>query len=209
MTDNEIKTKLQEILTRMHAPGTGAFDSSQPRKNLFAFKTGTVMMQPHNDPEVTERRILDAKKNATFTLSGQEIIEGHFASYVGCTGLAKAFLYAARDSGLDLRAVITTRADDLEHGAHGHVLPAVKMSDGKYHMIEPRIFDRQTKKVNMIEQPAIVGTNCRHVLRNLENTDYRIMKIITADQLEEIKTQAAIKAHSRQTTITSNNNQRE
>ena len=200
MINKEIENKIIDILNKMRADGV--YDRSDALEMKFTTQTTTATGS------------IDAqKKDGKFSLSGEQIVNGHFASYVGCVGLTKAFLYAARDSGLELRAVITTRTDDLEKGNNGHVVPAVKMHDGKFHMFDPRPNPKRDG-FQFLTQTAEVGKTCTHDALKLDG-EYKIMEILMPDELETITTQTAIQTHSKQTpqtkqtTIIFKNNQRE
>jgi len=186
MTDKQIKQKLQEILDQLHQPDSGIFDSKkQTNKEYEIEQIGVNKNLGH-----------DTKRDATFALSGQEIIDGKYGLIVGCVGLAKAFLSATRNSGLDMRAVITTSVQTLSNPDsnqpfNGHVVTAVKLSDGQYHM-----FDPAHRQLEFLTQPAIVGKTCTHFISGQENEPYQITQIISADELETIKTQPDIQNRS-------------
>lgn len=186
ITDEQIKQKLQGILDQLHQPDSGIFDSEkQTNKESEIEQIGKNKNLGH-----------DTKREATFALSGQEIIDGKYGLIVGCVGKAKAFLAAARDSGLDMRAVITTSVQTLSNPGSdqpfdGHVVVAVKLSDGKYHM-----FDPAHRQLEFLTQPAIVGKTCNHFIPGQEKEPYKIMQIISADELETIKTQTDIQNRS-------------
>ena len=186
MTDEQIKQTLQQILDQLHQPDSGIFDNEKQGNEAFEIE----------QIGINKNLGRDTQRDATFALSGQEIIDGKYGMIVGCVGRAKAFLAAARDSGLDMKAVITTSVQTLSNPDPnqpfmGHVVVAVKMSDGQYHMIDPA-----HRQLQFLKQPAIVGETCTHFISGQENELYKIMQIISADELETIKTQTEIQNRS-------------
>ena len=184
MTDKQILQSLQQILDKFHSVFRG-----ETKFKLAIRKTKTALSK--HIPV----------KDVAFALSGQEIAEQKLADIVACTGRTKAFLYLAKDSGLDLKAVLTTNTKYLDTGNNNHTVPAVKMSDGKYHIFDPmcRFVDGQDFK-RMLKQPVIIGQNVFHVLPSLTNDSYKVMDIVDATDLEKIKTLNDIIAKNRQNT---------
>ena len=114
--------------------------------------------------------------------------------------MTKVFLYAARNSGLDLKAVITTDVECLNKGQsnNGHVVPAVKMSDGQYHVFEPRCHNVMGRDFQrMLKQPVVIGKNVFHILNSIKDKPYEVIDIISGEELEQIKTMNTIIAKSR------------
>ena len=148
-------------------------------------------------------------RDARFAISGKEAYEQKLGDILSCTGMTKVFLYAAKDSGLDLQAVIITDVECLNNGRsnNGHVVPAVKMSDGKYHIFEPRCYSVSGSDFRqMLKQPVAIGKNIFHILNSIKNTPYEVIDIIDGNALEQIKTMDAIIAVSRRKIIVPNNN---
>lgn len=178
MTDKEIVKSLQDILDKIHNTDTCIFQNLSPiEKQELEHKFAVI----HNS----------TIRDVRFNLSGQEIFEQKLGDLISCTGMTKVFLYAAKNSRLDLKAVITTETECLNNGLsnNGHVVPAVKMSDGKYHIFEPRA--KNAMGINfqkMLSQPVVVGNNVFHILNSIKDKPYEVIDIITAEQLEEIKT---------------------
>lgn len=187
MTDEQIVKSLQDILDKIHNVDTGIFQNlglaeKQELEHKLAISHDTTI------------------RDIRFTLSGQEIFEQKLGDLISCTGMTKVFLYAAKNSELDLKAVITTEKECLNNGFSnkGHVVPAVKLSDGQYHIFEPRA--RNAMGVNfqkMLSQSAAVGNNVFHILNSIKDKPYEIIDIITAEQLEKIKTMDDIIERSR------------
>lgn len=181
MTDKEILESLQRFLDEFHK----TFRASN--KFQLAIDRTKTAMQKHVPI-----------KDVPFALSGQEIVEQRLSDIVACTGRTKAFLYLAKNHGLDLKAVLTTNINHLSDGLNNHTVPAIKLSDGKYHIFEPmcRSVDGQDFK-RMLKQPVVIGQNVFHVLNHIKNDPYKVMDIISIDNLEQIKTLNDIVAKSR------------
>ena len=119
LIDDIIKQSLQKILNRLHDNKIGVFRHNSDLKNgILKTKLSLQRSVP--------------LKEIKFNLSGQEILDQRLGDIVSCTGLTKAFLAAAQNSGLDLKAVITVNKESLDKGERNkyHIVPAVKMSDG-------------------------------------------------------------------------------
>ena len=187
MTDEQIVKTLQNVLDKIHKPDTGIFQNlCLTDKQEFERKLSLI----HNT----------TVRDLRFALSGREIFEQKLGDLISCTGLAKVFLYIAKDSGLDLRAVITTEVECLNsgHSNNGHVVPAVKMSDGQYHIFEPRARNAMGQNFQrMLSQPIAVGKNVFHILNSIKDKPYEVVDIITTEQLEQIKTMDDIIEKSR------------
>lgn len=183
MTDTEIKQSLQKILDRLHDSKQGIF------KNDSKFKNGALKLkysisrgiQPHDVP---------------FNVSGDEILTHRLGDIISCTGMTKAFLAAGEHSGLDLVAVITVNTDALNKGITNddHVVPAVKMSDGQYHIIEPRCRCIDVNDcAKLLSVPVKIGQNVFHILPSMKGQVYEVVSIIAPDELEKIKSLDDIK----------------
>lgn len=187
MTDEQIIKNLQAVLDTIHHPESGIFQEL----NLEQKRT--------LEQDLADKRNIDIR-DVRFDLSGREIFEQKLGDLISCTGMTKVFLYAAKNSGLDLKAVITTETECLNngHSNNGHVVPAVKMSDGKYHIFEPRAKNAMGKNFQkMLSQPVVIGENVFHILNSIKDKPYEVIDIITAEQLEQIKTMDDIIEKSR------------
>ena len=187
MTDEQIIKALQTILDKIHNPENGIFQELNLEQKRIL------------EQELADKRNIDIR-DVRFALSGREIFEQRLGDLISCTGMTKVFLHMAKDSGLDLRAVITTEAECLNNGRsnNGHVVPAVKMSDGQYHIFEPRAKNAQgTNFQKMLSQPVAVGENVFHILNSIKDKPYEVVDIITTEQLEQIKTRDDIIEKSR------------
>lgn len=178
MTDKEILESLQKVLNKIHDPDTGAF------RHAKKFAKG-----------ITTTRLAITKgvsvKDVRFDISGKEFYEQRLGDLASCTGMTKLFLYAAKDSGLDLKAVITTEIDCLNAGKSniGHVVPAVKMSDGQYHIFEPRCRNVMGQDFQrMLKQAVEIGKPVFHILNAIKDKPYEVIDIISGEGLEQIKT---------------------
>lgn len=187
MTDKEILESLQKVLDKIHNQTTGAFRNAQKWVNGL---TITRMAITKGIPAYDVR----------FSISGKEFYEKKLGDLASCTGMTKLFLYAAQNSGLDLKAVITTEIDCLNAGKSniGHVVPAVKMSDGKYHIFEPRCHNVMRHDFQkMLKQSVEIGKPVFHILNSIKDKPYEVIDIIDAVQLEQIKTMQDIIQKSR------------
>lgn len=187
MTDKEILESLQKVLDKIHNPQTGAF---RDKKKFAKGLTTTRLAIQRGIPA----------KDVRFDISGREFYEQRLGDLASCTGMTKLFLYAAKDSGLDLKAVITTEIDCLNAGQSniGHVVPAVKMSDGQYHIFEPRCHNVMGQDFQrMLKQPVEIGKPVFHILSAIKDKPYEVIDIISSEDLEQIKTMDGIKNKSR------------
>ena len=187
MTDTKILESLQAVLNDIHNPQTGIF------RNLDQETRKQMLIDIAHDKSVPER-------DARFSLSGKDIYEQKLGDLISCTGMTKVFLYAARNSGLDLKAVITTEIDCLNngHSNQGHVVPAVKMSDGQYHIFEPRRRNVMTPDFqNMLKQCIQIGNSVFHIVKSIADKPYEVIDIIDQDELEQITTMDDIIEKSR------------
>lgn len=187
MTDEQIVKSLQDVLDKIHDPDTGIFQNLSP-----------------SDKQELEHKLSithsTTVRDVRFALSGRKIFEQRLGDLISCTGMTKVFLHMAKDSGLDLRAVITTETECLNngHSNNGHVVPAVKMSDGQYHIFEPRAKNAMGQNFQrMLSQPVAVGKNVFHILNSIKDKQYEVVDIITTEQLEQIKTMDDIIEKSR------------
>lgn len=187
MTDEQILKSLQNVLNKIHDPNTGAFRHIKKiTKRFITARIAIMKLIPRDD--------------VRFNISGKEFYEQRLGDLASCTGMTKLFLYAAKDSGLDLKAVITTDVECLNKGRSndGHVVPAVKMSDGKYHIFEPRCHNVMGQDFQrMLKQPVVIGKNVFHILNALKDKPFEVIDIISGEELEQIKKMNTIIAKSR------------
>ena len=149
MTDQEIIATIRKILDVLHDPKTGfkAFFNELEAQGL---KRKDVEYQQR----VTDKQYeLAAKYGLTkdndssevkFRLSGEDVMNCH--ACVSCGQAAKAFCYVnsqlPKTEQLDLKVLFSTDIEHLIDAKEGHTLPCVKLSDGKWHAIEPQICPR-------------------------------------------------------------------
>ena len=191
MTDEQIIKALQTILDKIHNPESGIFQELNLEQKRIL------------EQELADKRNIDIR-DVRFALSGREIFEQRLGDLISCTGMTKVFLHMAKDSGLDLCAVITTETECLNngHSNNGHVVPAVKMSDGQYHIFEPRTKNAYGANFQkMLSQPVAVGKNVFHILNSIKDKQYEVVDIVTTEQLEKIKTMDDIIEKSRRKRI--------
>ena len=195
MTDEQILQKLQSVLDDIHNEKTGIFRNESPMQKA---KRGMELIK--------ERNV--STEDGRFSVSGKEIYEEKLGDFMSCTGMTKVFLYAARNTGLDLKAVITTSVACLDAGKSndGHVVPAVKMSDGQYHIFEPRCKSVRGDFLKMLKQPVKIGGTVFHVLNSIKDKPYEVIDIISQNDLEQIKTMRGIILKSRRKNIIKSNN---
>ena len=178
MTDEQIKLSLQKILNKLHDNKHGIFRHNSKIKNGI-IKTQLALL----------RSI--PIKDVPFNVSGDEIIEQKLGDIISCTGITKAFLAAGKNSGLDLKAVITVNKKSLDKGEtnNDHIVPAVQMQDGQYHIIEPRCkYIDSPNCQKLLSQPIKIGQEVFHILNNLKDQAYEVVAIINQAELEKIKT---------------------
>lgn len=184
MTDEKILESLQNVLDEFHTRSMGNMGPEERKAFWINFA--------HNK-SVSER-------DARFVVSGKDIYEQNLGDMVSCTGRTKLFLYTARNSGLDLKAVITTDVECLNngHSNQGHVVPGVKMSDGEYHIFEPCCHNVKGRDFqNMLKQSVAPGVQVFHVLNSIKDKPYEVVDIISGDELEKITTMDGIIQKSR------------
>lgn len=187
MTDEQIIKALQTVLDKIHHPENGVFQELNLEQKRIL------------EQELADKHNIDIR-DVRFDLSGREIFEQRLGDLISCTGITKVFLYIAQNSGLDLKAVITTEAECLNsgHSNNGHVVPVVKMSDGQYHIFEPRAKNAMGQNFQrMLSQPVAVGKNVFHILNSIKDKPYEVVDIITTEQLEQVKTMDDIIEKSR------------
>jgi hypothetical protein len=191
MSDKEIIATVRKILDALHHPDTG----------FNAFRK--ELRKQHLKQEEYERRIADkeyelaARYGMTrenthdeikFRLSGKDVMDSRL--YVSCGQAAKAFCYVnstlPKNEQLDLKVLFSTDVEHLIDGRAGHTLPCVRLSDGKWHAIEPQI---QPQKgtfpgFEFVCDDVQVGGEIWHQLEGIKKKGrpYQITKIITPQE---------------------------
>lgn len=192
MTDDQIIATVRKILDVLHDPDVGfnAFRKELRKQNLTKDEYEQCIVDKEYELAakygITKQASRDEVK---FRITGQDVMESHL--YVSCGQAAKAFCYVHDKlvkngeikHPLNLRVLLSTDVEHLIDGMAGHTLPCVKMSDGKWHAIEPQI---QPKKgeypgFQFVCDDVKVGGDIWHLLESIkkQNRPYRIMKIVT------------------------------
>ncbi|MDR0449137.1 MAG: hypothetical protein LBG89_01590 [Rickettsiales bacterium] len=193
MEDKRTLSIVQEILDIMHNKETGIVD-----KNLDVEKFA----------ESRNERPIDTK----FSLGAAEILKKRAANAVGCTGWAKTFLYLAKEKGIDAVGIITismkTYSDYYDSVnkprkrvdvVAGHVIAGIKLSDGKYHMIDPGAPQAQF----FGDEPKIGNIIYHALLYSIKDKPYLITGI--DKDLEKIKSYSDIQNASVSGDVNNNN----
>mgnify|MGYP003288703893 CR=1 FL=1 len=143
------------------------------------------------DPEMAHKGYTEHK----FALTGESIMKNRL--YVSCGNAAKAFYYVdqhlsdyipgAQNGLLDTQIMFSTDPEHLIDGMSGHTLPCIKMSDGKYHALDPQIpVDKKNPQLPLIQDEIVVGGQINHILPSIaeKGRPYKIMKIVSPQELE-------------------------
>lgn len=159
-------------------------------------------LEPEKQKKVKEMAIaLDSEMahkgytEHTFALTGESIMKNRL--YVSCGGAAKAFYYVdqhlsdyipgAQNGLLDTQIMFSNDPEHLIDGKSGHTLPCIKMSDGKYHALDPQIpVDKKNPQLPLIQDEIVVGGQINHILPSIaeKGRPYKIMKIVSPQELE-------------------------
>lgn len=97
-----------------------------------------------------------------FTLTAKDIIKNKIPlQVIGCTGLAKLFVYYSQEIGLDCDIIFTANKKDLENKRkiiNGHQLISVKLKN-----TDEIIFDPQNSCLKKIELNNYMHNNALHI----------------------------------------------
>lgn len=189
MTDEQILQTIREIMDKLHDPKDGfngfrndlkAQKLSQDEYKAALYAKGAEMTEKYGlanaDP--------DEQK---FRVSGEDIVKNRF--YASCGNAAKAFCYhnsqLPPERRLDIKILLSTDPEHLIDGMVGHTLPCVKMSDGKYHAVEPQI--NPNKGEYIIKGDIEVGKNINHILPSIaeKGRPYYITRIVSPEYHEK------------------------
>lgn len=201
MTDEQRIESIKAILKQLHDPKTG-FDAK--RKELrekykdndeyraAMEKFGRKIAETHGvkGDNVTESDI-------KFSFTGKDVVENRFA--ISCGNRAKAFCYMhdklvkeGKIKPLDLQIMMSTNIEHLVDGTDGHTLPCVKMGDGKWYAIESNvnIVKNPPKHPKYPDVPFVVddievGKEIHHILNGIEETPYKVMKMMRWKEYEK------------------------
>ena len=196
MTDDQRITSIKEILKRLHNPETGFEAKREELRRQYKNNDDY-----YREMENVVRRVAKthgATDTSTgsemlFMWTGQDVCKNRFS--VTCGQKAKAFCYVNSllppDEQLELRIMMSTAMDHLVDGGHGHTLPCVKMSDGKWYAIEPNphIIKNRPKHPQYPDIPFIldnisVGKEIHHILDGIEDKPYKVMKMMPWEEYE-------------------------
>ena len=190
-TDEQIIATVRKILDALHDPDTG----------FNAFRK--ELREQHLKKEEYEQRIVDKeyelaekygltkannRDEVKFKLTGKDIMNSRL--YVSCGQAAKAFCYVnsqlSKDEQLDLKVLFSTDIEHLVDAKEGHTLPCVKLSDGKWHAIEPQIQPEKDKQpgFQFVCDDVKVGGEIWHQLKSIKEKGrpYQITKIVTPEE---------------------------
>lgn len=187
-TDEQIITTIREILEKLHDPHTGfnGFRNELKEQHLKKDEHDKRILQ--KEIEIAsqyglEKADFDEQK---FRISGKDVMENHL--YVSCGQAAKAFCYVnsqlPKGKQLDLMILLSTDIENLVDGKAGHTLPCVKLSDGKYHAIEPQIAPTKEKPgFQFVSDDVKVGGEIWHLSKEIKEKGrpYKITKIVTPE----------------------------
>ncbi len=191
MTDAQIEQTVKDIINKLHDPKDG-FRALQRRVTLFLRANGLSdeQINKHWSETLMPRKLtkMAAKRGVPedysddekiFAITGRDVVENRFER--SCGNKAKAFAYLAQDKGLDVRILVSTRMTNLIDGMVGHTVPCVKMSDEKYHAFDPAL---PVKNFKFIDGKIQEGAVIYHRLEDMEDTPYKIRRIMTPDDYE-------------------------
>ena len=190
-TDKQIIATVRKILDALHDPNTG----------FNAFRK--ELREQHLKKDEYEQRIVDKeyelaekygltkdnnKDEVKFKLTGKDVMDSRL--YVSCGQAAKAFCYVnsqlPKDEQLDLKILFSTDIEHLIDAKEGHTLPCVKLSDGKWHAIEPQIQPEKDKQpgFQFVCDDVKVGGEIWHQLKSIKEKGrpYQITKIVTPEE---------------------------
>lgn len=191
-SDEQIIATVRKILDILHDPNTG-FNAFRKELRNQGLKTDDEQKQPIVDKELelAEKYGLTKENDADeikFRLSGKDVMDSHL--YVSCGQAAKAFCYAnsqlPKEEQLDLKVLFSTDIEHLIDAKEGHTLPCVKLSDGKWHAIEPQIQPEKDKQpgFEFVCDDVKVDGEIWHTLPGIKKKGrpYQITKIVTPEE---------------------------
>ena len=189
-SDEQIIATIRKILDTLHDPNNGfnAFRNELRKQQLTK--------QEYEQRIVDKEYEIAAKYGMTkqngrdeikFRLSGQDVMDNHL--YVSCGQAAKAFCYVnsqlPKDEQLNLKVLFSTDIEHLIDAKEGHTLPCVKLSDGKWHAIEPQIKpNKEYPGFNFVCDDVKAGGEIWHLLESIKKKGrpYLITKIVTPQE---------------------------
>lgn len=192
MTDAKIIETIKLILNKMNDPKTGC--RSFGNKLRDSGVSGKQYDQAIRN-KISEMADKYGMKDALFDeqifrLTGKDIVENGLSR--SCGHAAKAFCYInsqlPKDERLDVAIMISVRSDHLIDAMEGHTLPCVKMSDGKYHALDPQVkITKANPNVPFIQGEIREGNIIHHILPAIieeGNYPYKITKLLSWEEYE-------------------------
>ena len=192
MQDSQIIETIKFILNKMNDPETGyrSFGNKLHEKGLSGEKYDQAIKD-----KISEMADKYGMKNALFDeqifrLTGKDIVENGVSR--SCGHAAKAFCYInsqlPKDRRLDVAIMISVRSDHLIDAMECHTLPCVKMSDGKYHALDPQVkMTKSNPNVPFISGEIKKGNIIHHILPAIVaegNFPYKITKVLSWEEYE-------------------------
>jgi hypothetical protein len=196
-SDEQIIVTVHRILEKLHdrQNGFNAFRDELSKLNLTKDEYYRRILS--KEIEIAsqygfEKASFDEQK---FRISGEDVMKKHLC--VSCGQAAKAFCYVnsqlPEQERLDLKVLFSTDVEHLVDAMVGHTLPCVKLSDGKWHAVEPQI--APTKYISK-EQPGFhfvcddvfVGGEIWHELKSIKDKKrpYIITKLVSPEEHQNI-----------------------
>lgn len=192
MTDAQIIETIKLILNKMNDPetGCGSFGNKLRDKGLKG-KDYNLAINNKIAEMADKYGMKDAQfDEQIFRLSGKDVVENGLSR--SCGHLAKAFCYInsqlPKDKQLDVAIMISVRSDHLIDAMEGHTLPCVKMSDGKYHALDPQVkMTKANPNVPFVSGEIKEGNIIHHILPAIVeegNFPYKITKVLSWEEYE-------------------------
>ena len=190
-TDEQIIATVRKILDALHDPDTGfnAFRKELREQHLKKDEYEQAIVD--KEYELAKKYGLtkaNSKDEVKFKLTGKDVMDSRL--YVSCGQAAKAFCYVnsqlPKDEQLDLKVLFSTDIEHLIDAKEGHTLPCVKLSDGKWHAIEPQIQPEKDKQpgFQFVCDDVKVGGEIWHQIKSIKEKGrpYQITKIVTPEE---------------------------
>lgn len=190
-TDEQIIATVRKILDALHNPDTGfnAFRKELREQHLKKDEYEQAIVD--KEYELARKYGLTKANNkdeVKFKLTGKDVMDSRL--YVSCGQAAKAFCYVnsqlPKDEQLDLKVLFSTDIEHLIDAKEGHTLPCVKLSDGKWHAIEPQIQPEKDKQpgFQFVCDDVKVGGEIWHQIKSIKEKGrpYQITKIVTPEE---------------------------
>ncbi len=125
-------------------------------------------------------------KDFNFSLSAEDIIKDEIPyKVIGCTGLAKLFVYYAKQIGLECSIVFTAKVEDLMNKKRidGHQLISVKFENKEEIIFDPQ--ESSLKPILFDNNGMYIHNNTPHIITAKQDGE-KINLIKSYDDLEQI-----------------------